>query len=77
MEDQDPYRMLNTARVRLRPPGDRDDQATGVAGPAEDPQWQRLPLLPASTCQHQQTMCDDCIDSWANDWEVMIDRVSI
>lgn len=44
----------------------------------EDTEWQTtfisdyIRILPVGTCQHGATMCRECVDSWRNDYIVVL-----
>jgi hypothetical protein len=34
--------------------------------------WERVRYLKGGTCEHLETICDYCIDSWRNDYDVKV-----
>lgn len=38
----------------------------------DDPTWREITYRAAETCEHQETMCEECEDTWAEDHNVRL-----
>lgn len=63
---------VETAMIRLlQPEGYTPDGLMFVD--AQDLLWHAIQVKPADVCEHQWTMCSDCVESWKQDHEVIVD----
>lgn len=38
----------------------------------EDPTWRDIDTADTANCEHQETLCAFCLDSWLNDWDLRL-----
>lgn len=57
-------------KVRIRDPHHYTPTGELVVDPTALYDWIQVPFLSVSECEHAETVCSHCIDSWAADWEI-------
>lgn len=59
------------AKIRLyRPEGYTPDGRLFIVTGGLD--WHQVPYLEPAECEHQESMCRECADSWECDYEVVL-----
>jgi len=64
-----------TVRIRLRKP--QGYTATGqMFVKPEHLEWQTIHYLTPDQCEHQETACRSCLETWELDWDLDLDNLS-
>lgn len=57
---------IGTVKIRLRDPSFNHD---GKLYPGNLEDWSEIPVMHEEMCDHQETCCTECAESWAIDHE--------
>jgi hypothetical protein len=63
---------MDSAKVRLRNP-EHYDASENLVVPPDLLSWIEVPYLLPLQCEHVETMCRECQESWELDYEVLLD----
>jgi len=67
--------MSTTVSIRLRRPEGWTPQGDMFVKP-EHLEWQQVNYLHPDRCDHQETICRMCLDTWEIDWEIDLDTIA-